>query len=168
MAHDDVPRLRLLRGDEAQLFRTYEVALHCAVRAKVQAPESLIEDACSFAWLQFLRCQPDRATAFPWLRLVAVRECWRLSRRERRDAHLEELPGFQPPAPDTVESGVEARRALHTLASLPGRQRRYLTLLVSGHSYDEITRHCDVTYTNVNKHLARARRTIRDENDDAC
>ena len=30
----------------------------------------------------------------------------------------------------------------------------------------EITRHFDVTYTNVNKHLTRARRTIRDHHDD--
>ena len=166
MTHDDTPRQRLLRGDEAELFRAYEVALRCAVRARVHAGDALIEDACSFAWLQLMRCQPDRTTVFAWLRIVAIREAWRLSRTERRNAHLADLGGREPAA-DTVEQATEARRALRRLAALPDRQRRYLTLLISGHSYHEITRHCDVTHTNVNKHLTRARRSIRDDPDGA-
>ncbi len=51
---------------------------------------------------------------------------------------------------------------MRALAALPDRQRRYLMRLASGHSYQEIARVEQATYTNVNKHLARARRTLRD------
>jgi len=50
---------------------------------------------------------------------------------------------------------------LGSLASLPERQRRYLTLLVAGYGYQEIVRLTDATYTNVNKHLTRARASVR-------
>ncbi|MCU1677339.1 MAG: hypothetical protein JWM93_2097, partial [Frankiales bacterium] len=116
-------------------------------------------DACSYAWLQFLRHQPDRDTALCWLSTVAVREAWRLSARAR------ELTATGDPQVDASSAGpelaLEAREALDSLAGLPTRQRRYLTLLVSGHSYADICQHTGATHTNVNKHLARARRTLR-------
>ncbi len=159
---DDHPRLRLLRGDEADIFDAHQVALRCAVRHAVNAPEACIEDACASAWLQFLRHQPNRATVFAWLRTVAVREAWRLSRRERRDAHLEEIPAWEEiHGSDTTQPAVDAHQVLHAVAGLPARQRRYLTLLISGHSYQEIADSTGATRTNVNKHLTRARATLR-------
>jgi DNA-directed RNA polymerase specialized sigma24 family protein len=80
-----------VHGDEERLFVALADQLVRTVRAIVHGPDAMIEDACSFAWLQLVRCQPDRETVFPWLTKVAVREAWRLSRRERRDAHLEDL-----------------------------------------------------------------------------
>ena len=155
------PIVRMLRGDEAELFRRHEFALKRAVRAAVHAPEACIEDACSFAWLQLLRRQPDRATVFGWLRTVAVHEAWVLAARERRDGHLEEFPAWDERRPAEAPPVVEAHTALRLLAELPERQRRYLALLAAGFSYDEIAHRCDATYTNVNKHLARARRHLR-------
>jgi RNA polymerase sigma factor (sigma-70 family) len=157
----DVPRLRLLRGDEAQLFRDYEVALKCAVRHNVNAPEQVVEDACSNAWLQLLRYQPGRTNIFAWLRTVAIREAWRAAERERREVKLDRLPALRDPHATPLEQQLAARDALALLASLPERQRRYLTLLVAGHSHDEIVRHCRTTQTNVTKHLGRARRHLR-------
>lgn len=61
----------------------------------VGASEALIEDACAFAWMQLVGCQPERATAFAWLRTVAIREAWRLSRVERREARLDAPAGDQ-------------------------------------------------------------------------
>ena len=158
---ETTPIVRMLRGDEAELFRQHEVALKCAVRAAVNAPEVCIEDACSFAWLQLLRRQPDRATVFGWLRTVAIHEAWVLAARERRDGHVEESPAFDDRRGAEPPPVAEAHAALRILAELPEKQRRYLALIVAGFSYNEIADRCDATYTNVNKHLTRARRHLR-------
>ena len=55
-----------------------------------------------------------------------------------------------------------ARDALRSLASLRPCERRYLELKIAGHSYREIQRICGGrSYTNVNKHLTRARTRLR-------
>jgi len=158
-----------LRGDEGELYRRHHQALLRAVARQVNAPEALIEDACQRAWIILLRRQPDRGPGlFAWLRIVAIREAWALSRTERRTVALDELteldeePAALAGPADQLEDALEARRALRALAALPDRQRRYLTRLASGHSYHEIAHVEHATYTNVNKHLARARRTVRD------
>ena len=52
--------------------------------------------------------------------------------------------------------------ALQILADLPERQRTDLTLLVAGYSYNEIAKLTGGrTYTNVNKHIAKARARVR-------
>jgi RNA polymerase sigma factor (sigma-70 family) len=152
------------RGDEERLFVALADQLVRTVRAIVHGSDAMIEDACSFAWLQLVRCQPDRETVFPWLTKVAVREAWRLSRRERREAHLEDL-GLEPASPEgsTIERALDAHEALTLLAALPESQRRYLTLLVAGYRYAEITQLLGVTHTNVNKHLVRARASLRQQ-----
>ncbi len=166
-------RAEALRGDEATLFETHHEDLLRSVGRAVNASDALIEDACSFAWCQLLRRQPDRGPQlFGWLRTVAIRQAYRLSRVERRDKHLEELAraplastdGWQGLLPDPVglDDRLRARRALGALASLPERQRRYMALFIAGYSYREITRLTGATHTNVNKHLTRARARLRE------
>lgn len=159
-----------LRGDESELYGQHQATLLRAVTRQVKAPPALIEDACQRAWLILLRRQPDRGpTLFAWLRTVAVREAWALSSTQRRTVALDELtdiegdesPILAGPA-DQLDHAVEARRALRALAALPDRQRRYLTRLAAGHSYQEIAHAEHATYTNVNKHLTRARQRLRD------
>jgi RNA polymerase sigma factor (sigma-70 family) len=155
------------RGDEAELYRRHRRDLLRAVARVVNAPDELIEDACQNAWAILLRNQPDRVTIFARLRVVAIHEAYRLSRTERRDAHLDELDlvaGGQDAIadPSSIEDALEARWALRLLAELPDRQREDLSLLVAGFSYSEIA---DMTggrtYTNVNRHLTKARARIR-------
>jgi DNA-directed RNA polymerase specialized sigma24 family protein len=154
------------RGDEADLYRRHHRNLQRAVARVVYAPCELIEDACQSAWTIMLRSQPDRTSIFAWLRVVAIHEAYRLSAAEC-GAHLEELDhgdGWEAIIADrvTIDDALEARRALRCLAGLPERQRRDLTLRVAGFSYAEIAgRTVGRTYTNVNKHLAKARARIR-------
>ena len=62
----------------------------------------------------------------------------------------------------TVEDQLQALEALRALAALPDRQRQDLSLRVGGFSYREIAAMTDGrTYTNVNKHLVKARVAIR-------
>jgi DNA-directed RNA polymerase specialized sigma24 family protein len=157
------------RGDEGELFSRHRAALTAAVNGQVNASPELIADACQNAWLLLLRNQPQRGpTLFAWLRTVAIREAWRLSRREHRDARLEDLPGHSAwddligaaPAADHVH---DARRALEALAALPEGQRRDLVRVIGGYSYREIA---DAdgdgrTIRNVDKHLLKARRRLR-------
>jgi RNA polymerase sigma factor (sigma-70 family) len=155
---------RYLRGDEATVFRAYEQALRAAVRHTVTAPDEVIEDACAFAWLQFLRRQPDRDTVFAWLRVVATRCAWQLAARERRDVRYDATPGaFEKFSASTDDGRIRAREALQAVADLPDRQRRYAELHVAGHSYDEISAATGATRTNVNKHLTLARKALRND-----
>ncbi len=161
-----------LRGDEGELYRRHHQALLRAVARQLNAPEALIEDASQRAWMIFLRRQPDRGPAlFGWLRTVAVREAWALSRAQRRTVALDELggpdgeePAFLADSGEGLQDALEARRALCALAGLPERQRRYLTQLAAGYSYQEIAQAEGRGLNHVNKHLVRARQTLREQN----
>jgi DNA-directed RNA polymerase specialized sigma24 family protein len=64
--------------------------------------------------------------------------------------------------PAEADDQVEARDALCALAQLPHTQRRNLTLRLAGFTYHDIAQMTGGrTYTNVNKHLAKARAGIR-------
>jgi len=65
-------------GDEAELFGRHHRDLQRAVARAVNAPPELIEDACQNAWAILLRRQPERASVFGWLYVVASREAFRL------------------------------------------------------------------------------------------
>ncbi len=156
-----------LRGDEGDLYVRHHRDLQRAVAHAVNAPRELIEDACQNAWAVLLRRQPERPTIFGWLLVVATREAFRLSARERRHVRLEAmLPDGLWEAVIAEEFSIddifEARHALEILATLPDRQRADLTLQVAGFSYKEIAELTGGrTYTNVNKHLAKARARVR-------
>jgi DNA-directed RNA polymerase specialized sigma24 family protein len=70
------------RGDEPELFRRHHGRLLRLVARDTGAPPALAEDACSFAWLQLLRDQPERERIVGWLRVVARHEALRLQRQQ--------------------------------------------------------------------------------------
>ena len=81
----DEPPIRL-RGDELDLYGEFHAELWRTIRATVRAPIETIDDACSFAWMQFLRYQPDRDASWQgWLVTTAQREAWRLNAIEWRE-----------------------------------------------------------------------------------
>jgi RNA polymerase sigma factor (sigma-70 family) len=78
------------RGDDAELFRAFnhELVQSVARSARVSSPQ-VIEDACAFAWAQFMERQPDRDRNWQgWLFRVAQRESWRLDRERSQDVPL--------------------------------------------------------------------------------
>src|SRR3954463_8087146 len=154
-------------GDEPDLYRRHHQALLIAVSHAINGSGALIEDACQTAWTILLRRQPDRASVFAWLYVVAIHEAYRLSAIERRELHLEDLViegDWETILAGrvTVEDQLEALEALRALATLADRQRRDLSLRVAGFTYREIAAMTGGrTYTNVNKHLVKARAAIR-------
>jgi DNA-directed RNA polymerase specialized sigma24 family protein len=154
------------RGDEEALYRRHHRNLQHAVARAVNAPREVIEDACQTAWTIMLRTQPDRHAIFTWLRVVATHEAYRLS-RIHRTPHLEYIDhseGWDAVIAGriTIDDTLEARRALERLAELPPRQRRDLALRVARYAYREIAKITGGrSYTNVNKHLRKARARIR-------
>jgi RNA polymerase sigma factor (sigma-70 family) len=155
------------RGDESELYRRHHRDLQRAVTHAVEAPLELVEDACQTAWAVLLQTQPDRTSIFAWLYVVATREARRLRKRDRRHTHLNAiLPegSWETLLADafSIDDILEAHEALQILASLPDRQRTDLTLRIAGFSYTEIAEMTGGrTYTNVNKHLAKARARVR-------
>src|SRR5215212_8470871 len=79
------------RGDEADLYQRHHQALLIAVSHAINGSGALIEDACQSAWTILMRRQPERASVFAWLYVVALHEAYRLSAIERRELHLEDL-----------------------------------------------------------------------------
>lgn len=178
-AHDDpcpdtdrerVRHLVALRGDESDLYRRYHRRVVGAV-AHSCGPD-LADDACQFAWIQMLRHQPDRERLYGWLVLTARRQAWQLARERRREAAvagpdetgfgLPEDLGERTEQPVSLDQRLAARDALRSLACLPDRQRRVLARKVAGLTYAEIEADLGWSYSQVNRHLTRARRTLRE------
>lgn len=170
------PQLAGLQASEAEtaaLYRRYEGRLRAWLGARVSAPPALLDDACAGAWLILLVAEPERGEhILGWLRTTALHEAYRLLRLQRREPAAEladDRPAFVPEGRDDLETALEARRALRALASLGERQRRYRAWQLGGHSYREIQALAGgATYTNVNKHLTRAREGLRQLADQEC
>jgi RNA polymerase sigma factor (sigma-70 family) len=152
-----------LRGDEDQLYRTHARTLRSVVRMKVNTSDDIVEDACAFAWMQLVRCQPRRNTAFAWLRTVAVREAVRLDRIERKHTAADrdglEHHALQDPRadPDLRDEIIDA---LDALGALGERQRMILGLHAVGLHHAEIAKSIGCSCTNVARRVARARRAV--------
>ena len=54
MSAEEGPRRPQLVGDEADLFREFNSRLVNILRGKTNASRETIDDACAFAWQQFL------------------------------------------------------------------------------------------------------------------
>ena len=152
-----------LLGDEEQLYRTHARKLRSVVRIQVNTSDDIVEDACAFAWLQLVRCQPRRDTVFGWLRTVAIRAAVRLDRVARADAPIQtsELEHqslsdlrHDPQTTDEVIDALDALRALHH------RQRIALGLQALGFHYREIGELTGDTLLTVARHMRRARRAV--------
>lgn len=132
------------------------------VRHDVRAPQPVIEDACQVAWTRLLPrasgVPPERA--FAWLVTTAVREAFRMCRRELREASLEELADAGEDL-GAYEDPTDARLLLGDLARLPDRQQRLMWLQAAGFSYDEMADRTGISHRTVDRQLLRARRRLR-------
>ena len=153
------------RGDEAELFERYGERLVRIVQRAIGAPRQITEDACSFAWLQLLRLQPERGAVVGWLRVVAINEALRLLKGQARQAEFDEDAAGSAPSHFTrgtdLQLTLEVREALEHIAQLTPQQVRIFSLHVAGLTYDEICEATGYSWTQVNRHMGRARSGLR-------
>jgi DNA-directed RNA polymerase specialized sigma24 family protein len=165
--HDTPPP----RGDEADLFRQHHDQLLRLVSGRVTAPREVVEDACSFAWLQLLRYQPERGDQLiGWLRLVAERRAWSLMRGERRAMRASDMvdeardDAGDPAAGGTTDPDLaamlDARATVALLRRLKPQQRTCLILRGQGYTYKQIQEATGHTYTWVNRHVTEGKRAL--------
>src|SRR4051794_30202678 len=139
---------RTPHGDEAELFRTYNATLMRDVaRSVTLADPGVVEDACSFAWMQFMQHQPDRERNWHgWMFRAAQREAWRLeglahadrplrtSEDERKTDYGEAI---DPRNYQAISLDVD--EALSIVHELPPRLQRIAMLRALGLKYSEIS-----------------------------
>jgi RNA polymerase sigma factor (sigma-70 family) len=164
MADDYKPQ----QGDEAELFELYNDQLMRRLTRTVRTSPEVIEDACSIAWAQFLRHQPDRNREWrAWLFKTAQREAWVLdrARHETRPFQGDSGEGSWVAEPtdrrDPFRERDEFEAAVDVLAQLPPRLRRVAFLRATGHRYSEIQEITGVSRTRVFHLIRRANDHIR-------
>jgi RNA polymerase sigma factor (sigma-70 family) len=157
-------------GDVDELYRLLSPRLRQIVRSHVHASEAVIEDACQIAWSRLIRRAEDvrRETVLSWLATTAVREAFKLSRRDRRevslDAELEragELP-VASSAPGPAEL-FELHDRLGQVEQLPLRQQRLVWMHAAGLTYVEIAERTGDTRRTVERQLLRAKGRLAQE-----
>jgi DNA-directed RNA polymerase specialized sigma24 family protein len=132
------------RGDQEELFRSFNDELFGDLTRTVEASRDIIEDACAHAWAQFLRYQPDRDQNWRgWLFRTAQREAWRLSRERWQTYEYREqidVPGTAlAPQPVHALDPILVREALRerlaAIAGLSEEDRRLVALRAEGYRY---------------------------------
>jgi len=158
-----------LRGDEAELFGAFNAELERQLRWRVKGDDpDVVVEACAFAWAQFVEHQPDRELNWhAWLMQVALREAWRLARRDRGEGWAR-VP-FESPAVAEVESPVdeiEERQdvtdALALLGRLPRRVRRVALLRGLGMTHAQIAELTGDSLQRVDRLLVQASYGVRE------
>lgn len=148
-------------GDVGELYGLLARRLEQIVRLDVRAPDVVIEDACQVAWGRLLhhRDRVHRETVMSWLVRTAVREAFRLLRRDRRELPLD--LAAEEVLPATPTHLTECRERLAELGCLPERQQRAVWLHAFGCSYGEIAMYEGCTTRTVERQLLRARQSIK-------
>jgi hypothetical protein len=122
-----------------------------------------VEDACGFAWLQLVRCKPDRERAFAWLCATAIREEVKLDRRGRRVVELDRQED-QPASDGRLE--LERREELlaagqaFVAARLTARECRLVVLRALGYSRRQMSLATGESLRAIDRQLGRAPRKL--------
>jgi DNA-directed RNA polymerase specialized sigma24 family protein len=127
----------------------------------VNTSPSLIDVACAFAWVQFIRRQPDRDRNWrAWMVTVVEREAWRLHSGESRATSLtvdssDGLVVWDRADPrDRTGERLELREALEMMRRIPERRREVAFLKAIGLRRREIGEILGLSETRVD-HLGR-------------
>ena len=143
----DADLLPRTRGDEGELFREFNPTLMRLLASRLYgvSPET-VEDACSFAWAQFLQHQPDRDRGWRgWLLRTAQRQAWLIEHETRSqipDALIETCADDGRSVPLSLQEQQEIRddvaEALSIISDLPVRLQRIALLRALGVRHSEI------------------------------
>ncbi len=165
----------------AAMYAKHDAELRDVVRRRSGGSQpATIEDACSFAWSQLIAAahvdvRPPRWSALAYLTKTAVHKTWELRAAERRAAAYDHVQLDyvaaardinEAPADEAAALRMRCDLALDLVAQIPERPRRFLLRLMVGYSYDEIAAAENVSYRIVNRQVARAKRLLRQLDED--
>ena len=160
----------------ATLFSEHYEQLRSTARANCGRwadPEDAIQDAIAAFIVSF---DPEGGSpALPWLLLALKRLCWASSERRRREARTGEAgSGLGAPAfpqwhelPSTADVVAAAERTEHVnrlhegMDRLVPEQRRVVSLVALGYSYEEIAALMGLRVKQVDRRLQGARKILR-------
>ena len=159
-----------LRGDELDLYSEFHRKLFVEVRRSVNASVETVADACSFAWVQFLRQQPDRDANWKgWLVTTARREAWRLhaiewNERESFDPDREPRVGGDPH--DRYERRLRLESALEELKKLPPPLQQIVLVRSQVWKHEEVAEVLGIGRDHVDRLLRDAALRLAEVNED--
>jgi RNA polymerase sigma factor (sigma-70 family) len=136
------------------------------------------EESLQEAIIAFIRAYDPERGAHPlaWLTLVLKRQCWERTRRERLGLRAGQEVGSTEDGPGPLlelipdpargpaaqaELREEVAQARESIARLKLQERRALSLLAFGYSYQEIMEITGWTYTKINRCVAEGRARLR-------
>jgi RNA polymerase sigma factor (sigma-70 family) len=155
------------RGDEAELFQRYQARLRRSTRLAINTTPEIVDDACAYAWMRFIVCQPRRETAFGWLCTVARNEALALHRRAV-ERSVNERPmdggdgGPRLASRSNVEVLDEFKEVRRRLAELPPRQREVVLLHAAGWRYRELAERFGISESRIGHLVVRATERMRE------
>jgi DNA-directed RNA polymerase specialized sigma24 family protein len=135
----------------------------------VNTSPDIVEDACGYAWAEFIRCQPDRDRSWrAWLIVTAQRQAWKLHAKEANHVGFghgdeDELVRDAIDPRDTLTLRSELRATLDLLAAVSERRRLVKAMHVTGYSYEEIAGRMGLGPARVNALITEANAAIRRE-----
>lgn len=154
------------RARIAVLYARYHQALSHNVYRHGSPNPAIVEDACSYAWMQLVAQEHVQLDPMPfaWMLTVAKRQAWQLAGRDQptdpEDLELlSDARGHSSPPADEL---AEHHERLALVDEIPERPRRFLMRLSVGYSYHDIAAIEGASYSTVNKQVARAKRLLRD------
>jgi DNA-directed RNA polymerase specialized sigma24 family protein len=156
------------RGDEADLFRAFNDELMRTVSGSVfNSTPHTVEDACAFAWAQFLEHQPNRDENWRgWLFRTAQRQAWLLEGQARENLPLRSFEWedlretIQGIATDALEVQQDVHDALSIIGRLPPRLQRIALLRGLGLRHSDISDITGDSPTRVQQLVSRANQEI--------
>jgi RNA polymerase sigma factor (sigma-70 family) len=165
----DEPPLRL-RGDETELYGSFSRELVRKVSRSVRAAPEDIEDACAFAWMQFLRHQPDRDREWQgWLFRTAQRQAWVLNARAhealrivpKRDVGPGRVAEMADPR-DRTEVRLDFEAALQELRKLPDRLQAVVLMRSQSSTHVQVAEALGVAPQRISQLLQAASAQLRE------
>jgi len=156
-----------------QLVRQYQrmiYALCHRITGAHQAADDLAQDTFIKAYLA-LPGFIDGRVFYPWVRKIAINNCFNFIKRRNREAPLADeetlalpnhLSSHQESPPETAERDEMERKFKEALQALPADQKVIFTLrAIENLSYAEIARTLQIPTGTVMSRLSRARKKLK-------
>jgi RNA polymerase sigma factor (sigma-70 family) len=144
----------------AELYSELAPQLRRVLGAHLQVPESVLEDACQFAWTTLLSDpgQVDRDRTLSWLATTARREA--LATLKRSEIELRVVGDCPAPEPVDPHQSAEFWERMGQIRRLSRRQQRIVWMQGMGFRYEEIAAEIGESRRSVERQLLAARRRL--------